>query len=219
MLLQVSIPNDSSVYATPFIGRCLEPRRADPTVQFAGPAHAAHHRSPASRRSDVDEPRVRHDRTCRRIRRSSSPSRSRSRIRSRSSAMTQRSFSIKARRRPGRRPPRERSTSTRPSTPTSSSNLENFTIKFDMSSPIRWSNPAGTEPALFDPENNPTAFSTRSSIPATPTPTRISRSSRSTNMTIYGPPAFDGSSYASLQSQLGNAATRPISTSASKTST
>ena len=34
--------------------------------------------------------------------------------------------------------------------------LENFTIRFDMSSPIRWSNPAGTTPALFDPENNPT---------------------------------------------------------------
>ena len=33
--------------------------------------------------------------------------------------------------------------------------LEDFTIKFDMSSPIRWSNPAGTTPALFDPENNP----------------------------------------------------------------
>ena len=33
--------------------------------------------------------------------------------------------------------------------------LDNFTIKFDMSPPIRWSNPSGTEPALFDPENNP----------------------------------------------------------------
>ena len=30
-----------------------------------------------------------------------------------------------------------------------------FTIKFDMSAPIRWSNPPGAEPALFDPENNP----------------------------------------------------------------
>ena len=30
-------------------------------------------------------------------------------------------------------------------------NMSNFTIKFDMSSPIRWSNPAGTVPALFRP--------------------------------------------------------------------
>ena len=33
--------------------------------------------------------------------------------------------------------------------------LSDFTIKFDMSAPIRWSNPAGVGPALFDPENNP----------------------------------------------------------------
>ena len=33
--------------------------------------------------------------------------------------------------------------------------LSGFTIAFDMSAPIRWSNPAGAGPALFDPENNP----------------------------------------------------------------
>ena len=32
--------------------------------------------------------------------------------------------------------------------------LDNFTIRFDMSQPIRWSNPAGTNPTLWDPENN-----------------------------------------------------------------
>ena len=32
--------------------------------------------------------------------------------------------------------------------------LDNFTIKFDMSQPIRWSNPSGTSPSLWDPENN-----------------------------------------------------------------
>ena len=36
--------------------------------------------------------------------------------------------------------------------------LDDFTIKFDMSSPIRWSNPAGTTPALYDPENNPSGI-------------------------------------------------------------
>ncbi len=33
--------------------------------------------------------------------------------------------------------------------------FEDFTIRFDMSQPIRWSNAAGTTPALWDPENNP----------------------------------------------------------------
>ena len=33
--------------------------------------------------------------------------------------------------------------------------LSGFTIEFDMSAPIRWSNPSGAGPALFDPENNP----------------------------------------------------------------
>ena len=39
--------------------------------------------------------------------------------------------------------------------------MDDFTIKFDMSSPIRWSNPAGTTPALYDPENNPGRHPTR----------------------------------------------------------
>ncbi len=38
---------------------------------------------------------------------------------------------------------------------TSRSELDDFTIRFDMSQPIRWSNPAGTSPSLWDPENNP----------------------------------------------------------------
>ena len=33
--------------------------------------------------------------------------------------------------------------------------LDDFTIKFAANSPIRWSNPPGTVPALFDPEDNP----------------------------------------------------------------
>src|SRR5262249_53956072 len=33
--------------------------------------------------------------------------------------------------------------------------LDDFTIKFDPGAPIRWSNPAGTQPALWDPVNNP----------------------------------------------------------------
>ncbi len=92
--------------------------------------------------------------TCRRTRRSSSRSRSRSRTRSRSSATTRRFFSSRATRRPGRRPLRGQSTSD-PSADNIQLELEDFTIKFDMSSPIRWSNPQGESPALYDPENNP----------------------------------------------------------------
>ncbi|MGO9466596.1 MAG: hypothetical protein ACLQVF_20840 [Isosphaeraceae bacterium] len=80
--------------------------------------------------------------------------------------------------------------------------LDQFTIKFDMSAPIRWSNPAGSEPALWDPENNP-GVSTHAVID-----TRDSNTNQNdtmltlSGMSIYGPPAFDGASFASLQAQL-----------------
>ena len=80
--------------------------------------------------------------------------------------------------------------------------LENFTIRFDMSAPIRWSNPAGTQPALWDPENNPAGI-TNAVIDTRDSNTNLNRDILTlTGMTIYGPPAFDGSSYSSLQAQL-----------------
>ena len=80
--------------------------------------------------------------------------------------------------------------------------LENFTIRFDMSAPIRWSNPAGTQPALWDPENNPGGIS-HAVIDTRDSNTNLNRDILTlTGMTIYGPPAFDGSSYATLQAQL-----------------
>ena len=79
--------------------------------------------------------------------------------------------------------------------------LDDFTIKFDLNSPIRWSNPQGTTPALYDPENNPgilhAVIDTRDSNPNT----NITLLSLN-NLTVYGPPAFDGASFSMLQSQL-----------------
>ncbi len=57
--------------------------------------------------------------------------------------------------------------------------LNDFTIKFDMSSPIRWSNPAGNDTGSLRPREQSRGFSTRSSIPEIPIPTRISRFFRS----------------------------------------
>ena len=80
--------------------------------------------------------------------------------------------------------------------------LEDFTIKFDMSSPIRWSNPAGTTPALYDPENNPAGIQ-HAVIDTGDSESKYKYHNYSfNNLTIYGPPAFDGSSFTSLQSQL-----------------
>ena len=82
--------------------------------------------------------------------------------------------------------------------------LDNFTIKFDPNSPIRWSNPPGTEPALFDPENNP-ADTTIAVIDTRDSTTNLNITILTLNgMTIQGPPAFDGSAYPSLQTQLAN---------------
>ena len=78
--------------------------------------------------------------------------------------------------------------------------FENFTIRFDMSQPIRWSNPAGDTPALWDPMNN-------LGIIHAVIDTRDSNSNQNrdvltlSGVSIYGPPAFDASSFASLSAQ------------------
>lgn len=80
--------------------------------------------------------------------------------------------------------------------------LSGFTITFDQSQPLRWSNPAGTTPALFDPEDNPDGV-TRAVID-----TRDANSNENrdlitlTGVTVEGPPAFDGSSDSALQAEL-----------------
>ena len=56
--------------------------------------------------------------------------------------------------------------------------LDDFTIKFDMSSPIRWSNPPGTSPLCTTRRTTPRAFNTRSSTPEIQIPTSTSRYSR-----------------------------------------
>ncbi len=79
--------------------------------------------------------------------------------------------------------------------------LDDFTIKFDTSQPIRWSNPSGTSPALWDPEND-------QGIVHAVIDTRDSNSNENrdvltlSGMSVYGPPAFDGSTYAGLQQAL-----------------
>ncbi len=79
--------------------------------------------------------------------------------------------------------------------------LDAFTIKFDMSQPIRWSNPSGTSPALWDPEND-------LGIEHAVIDTRDSNNNENRDVltlngvAIYGPPAFDASSFSSLQSKL-----------------
>jgi hypothetical protein len=80
--------------------------------------------------------------------------------------------------------------------------LDNVTIKFDMSAPIRWSSPPGTSPALYDPEDNPTG--TQHAVIDTADSNGNSYMTLLTlkNVQLYGPPAFDGASFASLQSQL-----------------
>jgi hypothetical protein len=81
--------------------------------------------------------------------------------------------------------------------------LSGFTISFDMSAPIRWSNPSGAGPAFFDPENNPlgvvhAVVDTRdSNINLNLTSLALS------NMQIDGPPAFDGATFGTLSSQAG----------------
>ena len=80
--------------------------------------------------------------------------------------------------------------------------LDDFTIKFDMSAPIRWSNPSGDQPALFDPENNPAGI-THAVIDTRDSNVNLNRDVLTlSGMTIDGPPAFDSSSFASLQAQL-----------------
>jgi hypothetical protein len=80
--------------------------------------------------------------------------------------------------------------------------LSGFTLRFDMSSPIRWSNPPGAGPALFDPENN------SAGIEHSVIDTRDSNSNLNltvltlTSMQISGPPAFVGAAFGGLTAQL-----------------
>jgi hypothetical protein len=81
--------------------------------------------------------------------------------------------------------------------------LDDFTIAFDQGAPLRWSNPPGTLPAYWDPENNP------GGVAHAVIDTRDSNSSVNRDiltlrgMTIHGPPAFDGAAFMSLRAQLG----------------
>ena len=87
-----------------------------------------------------------------------------------------------------------------------------------MSSPIRWSNPQGVTPALYDPENNP--YGIQHAVIDTDDSNTNSNMTLLTldNMVVTGPPAFDGASSSSLQSQLvQQVETRRINTSASRT--
>lgn len=79
--------------------------------------------------------------------------------------------------------------------------LENFTIRFNTSQPIRWSNPAGVTPALWDPEN--TQGISHAVLDTRDSSSNAIRDFLTLNgVSIYGPPAFDAASYAALQSAL-----------------
>ena len=81
--------------------------------------------------------------------------------------------------------------------------LSGFTIKFDMSTPIRWSNPPGAGPTLFDPENNPAGIA-HAVIDTRDSNTNLNLTSLVlSNMTISGLPAFDSAAFATLTAQLG----------------
>ncbi len=83
--------------------------------------------------------------------------------------------------------------------------LDNFTIKFDPNSPIRWSNPAGNRARSVRPGEQPGGYSTVAVIDTRDSNTNLNITILTLNgMTIQGPPAFDGSSYTSLQAQLAN---------------
>ncbi len=80
--------------------------------------------------------------------------------------------------------------------------LSGFTIAFDMSAPIRWSNPSGAGPALYDPENNPAGIE-HAVIDTRDSNTNLNLTSLTlSNMQIDGPPAFDGALFGTLSSQV-----------------
>lgn len=82
--------------------------------------------------------------------------------------------------------------------------LSDFTIKFDIKHPIRWSNPAGAGPALFDPNDNPGGIQ-HAVIDTRDSNTNLNMTVLTlSGMTILGPPAFDGSSFSGLAAQLLN---------------
>ena len=91
--------------------------------------------------------------------------------------------------------------------------LSGFTIRFDMSAPIRWSDPSGAGPTLFDPENNPAGVE-HAVIDTRDSNTNLNVTSLTlSNMQIYGPPAFNGSAFAAIAHELKSA--RPATRSAS----
>jgi hypothetical protein len=80
--------------------------------------------------------------------------------------------------------------------------LYDFTIRFDMGAPLRWSNPAGAGPALFDPENDPSGIA-HAVIDTRDSNTNLNMTLFSlSGMTILGPPAFDGAAFQALAAQL-----------------
>jgi hypothetical protein len=91
--------------------------------------------------------------------------------------------------------------------------LADFTIKFDSSAPLQWANPPGPGPAVYDPENNPAGIP-HAVIDTGDSNTNLNMTLLTlSNMTISGPPAFDGSTFSSLQSQLvqqGNQASQYV---------
>ncbi len=81
--------------------------------------------------------------------------------------------------------------------------LSGFTIKFDQSAPLRWSNPPGDGPLLFDPENNPAGIE-HAVIDTRDSDINLNLTSLTlTDMQITGPPAFDASAFASIVAQIG----------------
>ncbi len=78
--------------------------------------------------------------------------------------------------------------------------LENFTIKFNMSAPIVWANPSGTQPARWDPNIN--AFENLNHAVIDTGDTNTSQNIQNIkliDMTVYGPPAFQAANFPSIQ--------------------
>ena len=81
--------------------------------------------------------------------------------------------------------------------------LSGFTIAFGMNPPIRWNNPSGAGPALFDPENNPGGVE-HAVIDTADSNTNLNLTALTlSNMHISGPPAFDSATFATISSLIG----------------
>jgi hypothetical protein len=87
--------------------------------------------------------------------------------------------------------------------------LSGFTIRFDMSAPIVWSNAPGAGPAFFDPENDPAGIQ-HAVIDTGDSNINLNLTSLTlSNMQIYGPPAFDGSAFGAITAQFGQSGITP----------